>query len=96
MPIPLTDELYSKELNDVAITRVRCRREGPDGRPQAEFASLEPRMEGIKVNGRWVVIYSKYDLGCALQNHKSPDCLGHDQASALQLATAAVLYAMKR
>src|SRR5260370_41711187 len=35
-PIPLTDELYSKELNGVAITQVRCRREGPDGKsPEA-------------------------------------------------------------
>jgi len=42
------------------------------------------------------VIYSKYDLGCALEaKHPSPDCLGHDHESALRLASAAVLYALK-
>jgi hypothetical protein len=43
-----------------------------------------------------VVIYSKYDLGCALENHQSSDCLGHDKASALKLAAAAVLYELKK
>ena len=57
---------------------------------------MPPALEGIKVEGRWVVIYSKYDLGCALEGHKSSDCLGHTRDSALQIATAAVLYSLKR
>ena len=55
-----------------------------------------PALEGIKLNGRWVVVYSKYDIGCALENHQSSDCRGHDRASALRLAAAAVLYALKK
>jgi hypothetical protein len=43
-----------------------------------------------------VVIYSKYDIGCALEKHAGPDCLGHDPDSALRLARAAVLYLLKR
>jgi hypothetical protein len=43
-----------------------------------------------------VVIYSKVDLGCALEGHTSPDCWTHEPASALRLARAAVLYALKR
>jgi hypothetical protein len=43
-----------------------------------------------------VVIYSKYDIGCALEKHQSTDCLGHDYDSAVVLARAAVLYALKR
>jgi hypothetical protein len=96
-PIPLTDELFSQELNGTAITTVRCRRERPDGQgPEAEMRDVAPYLEGVKLNGRWVVIYSKYDLGCALEKHQSPDCMGHDFASALKLGSAAVLYAMKR
>ena len=60
------------------------------------FKDLPPHLEGIKIDGRWVVVYSKYDIGCALEGHKSTDCLGHTRESALQLATAAVLYALKR
>jgi hypothetical protein len=40
--------------------------------------------------------FSKYDIGCALEKHQSPDCLGHDHGSALKLGSAVVLYALKR
>jgi hypothetical protein len=95
-PIPLTDELFGQELNDTAIKAVRCRREGTDGRPETNYRTVPPQLEGIKINGRWVVIYSKYDIGCALENHQAVDCLGHDHDSAVQLAKAAVLYALRR
>jgi hypothetical protein len=93
--IPLNDELYSEELNGTAITKVRCRHEH-GGKRDKEPELYDPELEGIRINGRWAVIFSRYDLGCALQKHQSPDCLGHDHASALRLAKAAVLYAMKR
>jgi hypothetical protein len=96
-PIPLTDELFSRELNGVKISEVRCRREAPDGqRASPEYQSVPPALEGIKYKDRWVVIYSRYDLGCALEKHQSTDCLGHDYASAALLGKAAVLYALKR
>jgi hypothetical protein len=94
--IPLLDELYSKDLNGAAITQVRCRRQAPDGSPERGYRAVDPYLEGVKIDGRWVVIYSKYDIGCALENNKSSDCLGHDHDSAMVLAKAAVFYALKR
>ena len=26
-----------------------------------------PEIEGIKHNGRWIVVYLRYDIGCALR-----------------------------
>jgi hypothetical protein len=96
-PIPLSDELFSAELNGQQIRTVRCRRPKADGKGvDPEYRVLAPTLEGIKYNGRWVVIYSKYDLGCALERHKSSDCLGHDFDSAVRIGRAAVLYALKR
>ena len=95
-PIPLTDELYSHQLNGEALRELRCRREGADGKPEPGFKNVAPLLEGIKLNNRWVVIYSKYDLGCALEKHKSTDCLGYDYDSALKLGKAAVFYSLKR
>jgi hypothetical protein len=95
--IPLSDELFAKDLNGTAITQVRCRREAPDGGgPERAYRLVDPYLEGIKIDGRWVVIYSKYDIGCALENNKSSDCLGHDHDSAVRLAKAVVFYALKR
>ena len=79
--------------HSVALTEknIRCRVE-----PKAEFRNMAPALEGIKINGRWAVIYSRYDIGCALEKHQSTDCLGHDHDSAIKLGSAAVLYALKR
>ncbi len=97
-PVPLDDVLYSEELNGKgrAITTVRRRPELPGGGAEPTYREMPPALEGIRYNGRWVVIYSKYDIGCALEKHQSSDCLGHDHASALRLGTAVVLYALKR
>jgi hypothetical protein len=89
--IPLVDDLYSAEINGKAIETVRRREKGG-----AEFQPATPLLYGVKINGRWAVIYSPYDIGCALEKHQSSDCRGHDHASALQLASAALLYTLKR
>jgi hypothetical protein len=92
-----TDGLYSKVLNGGEEIRTVRRREKADvGAEGGGFKELPPYLEGIRIDGRWVVIYSKYDVGCALENHKSTDCLGHDRDSALRIGAAAVLYALKR
>src|SRR5262249_13479146 len=95
--IPATDDLYSKDLNGTAVTTVRCRTKPPTGNgPAGELHDTPPLLEGIKLENRWVVIYSPYDIGCALERHQSSDCLGHDPASALKLGSAVVLYALTR
>jgi hypothetical protein len=96
-PIPVNDELYGAELNGEEIRTVRRRALAADGKKvDPEFKVFRPALEGVKYKGRWVVIYSKYDIGCALEKRSSPDCLGHDGASALRLGRATVLYALKR
>ncbi|MGL6097291.1 MAG: DUF4159 domain-containing protein, partial [Fimbriiglobus sp.] len=95
-PIPVDDDLYSAKLNGVAVRTVKRREKADGAGPDGGFADLPPALEGIKIDGRWVVIYSKFDIGCALEGHKATDCLGHTRESALQLGTAAVLYSLKR
>jgi hypothetical protein len=90
-PVPTDDLLYSAKLNGKALTRanLRCRQTAGGG-----MQPTEPMLEGIKQDGRWVLLYSRYDLGCALEGHKSSDCRGYDQASALLLGQSAVLYTL--
>lgn len=96
--ISASDEIFSAKMNGgTALTTVRCRREKADGTgPEPEMRNYAPLLEGIKIDGRWVIVYSKYDVGCALEGHKSLDCMGHDKESALRLASAVVLYSLKR
>ncbi len=91
-PIPSNDELYGAALNGEELTEknIRCRRE-----KGGEFRPMTPELEGVKINGRWAVIYSRYDIGCALERHSSSDCLAYNHESALRLAGAAVLYTLR-
>jgi hypothetical protein len=93
-PVPVTDKLYSKELNGEAITAVKRRVRAAGGK--AELKSLPPALEGVRYKGRWIVLYSSTDIGCALEKHASSGCISHDFDSALKLGRAAVLYALTR
>lgn len=87
--VPEDDILFSKKLTgtELGITNIRARtKSGEEPRPMA------PYLEGIRIDGRWVVLYSKYDIGCALERHSSSDCLGYTPESAFHIATAAVMY----
>lgn len=95
-PIPLDDELYSAELNGTRITEVRRKRELPGGKASPGFEPGPPRLEGVRWQGRWVLIYSPLDLGCALERTKSPDCLGHDFDGAATLGKAVINYSLRR
>ncbi len=89
--VPLDDELFSKDLNGTVLTadNIECR----DG--SGAMRKMAPFLEGIKFNGRWVVLYSKYDIGCALERHQSVDCLGYHPDSAVKIAGAALLYTLR-
>ncbi len=91
-PIPANDGLFAKgkagEKLDDSVIKLRTEVRGP-------LRPLAPQLEGIKINERWVVIYSKYDLGCALERHQSPDCRGYAPESAMRIATAVVFYHLR-
>jgi hypothetical protein len=81
----------------INIKTVRCRRElAGEKRAEPEMKDYPVLLEGIKIKGRWVIVYSKYDIGCAIEGHKAADCLGHDKDSALRIAAAVTLYSLKR
>jgi len=90
--VPLDDPLFGEKLNGVSLNgeNIKCRRE-----IGKEMRSMPPALEGIKIDNRWVLLYSKYDIGCALERHKASDCLGYDTDSAFKIAGAAVLYLLK-
>jgi hypothetical protein len=85
VPIPKFDDFYTVklgyDLSDCHLT------------PAAGGKVDYPQLEGVKINGRWAIIYSKYDLGCALQKQAGIDCKGYTHESALKIATNIVLYA---
>jgi hypothetical protein len=84
VPIPKDDELLSREigsdLKDVQYTKA-----AGGGRDY-------PQLEGVKLDNHWAIIYSKYDIGCALERHTGMDCKGYTYESAVRIAANIVMY----
>ena len=58
------------------------------------FREGEPFLEGIQIKGRYCVIYSKYDLSCALERQASVACAGYDHHDAVRIAVNVIRYAL--
>ncbi|MEO6807651.1 MAG: DUF4159 domain-containing protein [Isosphaeraceae bacterium] len=86
VPIPRDDEIYTKQVGfDLSKVQYTKAAGGGDDFPQ---------LEGVKIDGHWAIIYSKYDIGCALERQQGGiDCKGYTHESALKIAANIVLYA---
>lgn len=51
-----------------------------------------PTLEGIQLDGRTAVIYSPFDIGCALEDYPCPQCRGYAPDSARKLAVNIFVY----
>lgn len=92
--IPADHEMFSKKIgHDLSVVR----RRGPqtqrkDTSLKTIVKSGEPFFEGIEIDGRFAVIYSKFDISCALERQTSVACEGYVPEDAVKLATNVVLY----
>jgi hypothetical protein len=83
-PIPRDDELYSTKVGfDLSKSQYT---KGAGG------AKDFPQLEGVKINGHWAIIYSRFDIGCALERHTGIECKGYTYESALRIAGNIVNY----
>lgn len=94
--IPVTHELYSSSVGHDLRT---VRRRGADqtvGRGVIANSIIvgEPTLEGIEIDGRYAVIYSKYDLSCALERQSAIACEGYVSEDATKLAVNIIQYFM--
>ena len=48
-----------------------------DGPLRSQVREGEPYLEGLKLGDRYAVIFSPYDISCALENHESLECEGY-------------------
>ena len=53
-----------------------------------------PCLEGLKIQGRLAVLYSRFNLGCELQGHTCVNCMGVKGQDAYKLAVNVLLYAL--
>jgi len=95
--IPVNHPLFTNEysgfdLSQVTLNDPLLSQEGE--RLDARHLQTTPVLEGIQANGHYVVIFSPYDISCALESSTSLECKGYLKADAARIATNIILYAM--
>ena len=94
--IPVSHELFTEKIGrDIKLLRRRTA-EGGENAAGGNFTvrEAEPILEGIELDGRYAVIYSRYDISCALERQNSGNCEGYLPEDAVKLGTNIILYAM--
>jgi hypothetical protein len=51
-------------------------------------------LEGIKLGDRYAVVFSPYDISCALENHASLECEGYIRQDAARIGINVVMYSL--
>jgi len=97
-PIPADDPLFSAadsggyDLREVTIREPA----GGNGPLAARKRKIPPKLEGIRIDDRWAVIFSPYDISCALEKQNSMECTGYDRDDAEKIALNVLLYSLNR
>jgi hypothetical protein len=90
----LTQEFRGYDVSQVTFRDPQIRTE--QGPLQSKLTKIKPLLEGVEVDGRLAVVFSPYDLSCALENQASLDCKGYTKEDAARLAVNLVLYALQQ
>ncbi len=97
--IPANHPLFSDEYGGFNLARVtlndpKMRQAGE--RLDARRTQIAPLLEGLQIDGRYAVIFSPYDISCALESSTSMECKGYIKADAARIGTNIILFALQQ
>jgi hypothetical protein len=95
-PIPITHELFSSGIGfDIRKVKRRIPESGKLTDPlDPTLRDGEPFLEGIQLKGRYCLIYSKFDISCAVERQSSVGCAGYDSHDAVRIFVNVIRYAL--
>lgn len=95
-PIPTNNPMFTNQFGGYDLSQV-ARREpqnrDDNGPLQAKTRKGAPELEGLKIGDRYAVIFSPFDLSCALEKHDSLECEGYTRDDAERIGLNLLLYA---
>ena len=97
--IPVNHPLFRPGLGGDDITTVSRRQPeaAREGEPlKAAVRQVEPYLEGIQFGDRYAVIFSPYDVSCALESHESLECEGYIRADAARIGLNVLVYSLQQ
>jgi hypothetical protein len=94
--VPADHPMFTDQWNGYDVRQLRLREpqvlSNPEEGLTARTRSVAPRLEGLLLDERYVVLFSPWDISCALENLATLECLGYDKQDAARLATNMLLY----
>ena len=94
--VPADDPIFSAAAYGGYDIRAVTLREpaGGDGPMNVRKRTVPPKLEGVRLGDRWAVIFSPYDLSCALEKQNSLECTGYGRDDAEKIALNVLLYSL--
>jgi len=97
--IPAKDPLLTTKYGGFdlsTVTRRDPQGTGDQGPLKALLRKVPPELEGIRLDDRDGVIFSRYDLRCALEKHDSLECQGYIPEDAARIGLNVILYSLQQ
>ena len=97
--IPVDHPIFStryKGFNLASVTLRDPRKRSSDAPLTAQLSKVSPLLEGVELDGRLAVIFSPYDLSCALENTASLQCKSYTRDDAARIGVNVILYALQQ
>ena len=97
--IPVDHALFTskfKGFNLASVTVRDPRTRSNDGPLTAQLTKTSPLLEGLEIDGRLAVIFSPYDLSCALENTASLECKSYARDDAARIGVNVILFALQQ
>lgn len=97
--LPADHPLFTREFRgyDLATVTLRDPQLRADDDPlKSKLTKIRPLVEGLEIDGRLAVLFSPYDLSCALENQASLECKGYLREDAARLGANMILYALQQ
>ena len=88
-----TDRYFGYDARQVTLHTPEL---NPDGTAASRERKTAPVLEMLSMaNGRSAVVFSPYDLSCALENAAASQCVGYSKDDASKIAVNVVLFALQ-
>jgi hypothetical protein len=99
MSIPGNDPIWTTKYGGYDLSLVTRRDPQPGASGEGMKSTLRrvpPEFKAVRIGDRYGVIFSEFDLSCALEKHDSLECRGYTRDDAARIGINIIRYAMQQ
>ena len=97
--LPANHALLTAEFRGFDIRKVTLRdpkQVQDQARLDAKLQAVTPVLETLQLGDRVCVVFSPYDISCAMENHASLECKGYVREDAARIGINVIMYALQQ